>query len=82
MLFRSLATLLVKMGNNENVRARKAMFKDKAGENRIKDAKEFFSYLEDEIKSPEKEDRYYGAVDCFLLEAEELVKEFMEEMEV
>jgi integrase len=76
----SLVTRLSKMTEKENAKARRDMFKDKAGKARIQALRDFLNYLEDGIQSPEKEDRFYGAVDSLLGEVETLVREFKEQM--
>ena len=60
----------------ENVQARYALFENESGIARMEQIRDMLSWLEEEIRNPEKEDAFYGRVDTLLNQMEELIDEF------
>lgn len=72
----NVEVVLKKMTPEENERSRYILYKDGAGEKRIKAIMDTLTFIEDELDNPTNNDAFYGRVDCLLTELEDLVDNF------
>lgn len=68
--------VLKKLTSEENERSREKLLKDGAGKVRLAYIRKLLDVIEEQMENPGNNDAYYGRVDCFLDQAEELVKAF------
>ncbi len=67
---------LKKMTPEENERSRYILYKDGEGKKRIEALVSMLNEISAEIDNPSNDDSYFGKVDCFLTEMEELAEDF------
>ena len=68
--------VLKKMTPEENERSREMIFHDNAGKKRIKNITDMLNSLSAKLDDPGNNDAFYGKLDCFLTEMEELIKSY------
>ncbi len=71
--------VLKKMTAEENERSRELLLDDSQGDKRIDAVIAMLNGLKGELKNPGNKDAFYGRVDCFLEQVEELVNNYKEE---
>ena len=69
-------TIASRMTPEENMRSRRKLFQDAAGVGRMEAVKDLMNLLEEEMDNPMNNDAFYGKADCFLLEIEELIRNY------
>ena len=67
---------LKKMTSEENERSRFLLLTDEGGKKRIDSIVQCLTDLEKELNNPGNNDAFYGKADCFLLEIEELIRNY------
>ncbi len=67
---------LKKMTAEENERSRYVLLTEDGGSKRIKDIIKVFEGIEKELNNPGNNDAFYGKVDCFLVEVEEMIRNY------
>ena len=67
---------LKKMTAQENERSRFVLLTDDKGKERIRDIVSVLEGISDELSNPGNNDAFYGKVDCFLVEIEEMVRNY------
>ena len=67
---------LKKMTAQENERSRFVLLTDDKGKERIRDIINVLEGISDELSNPGNNDAFYGKVDCFLVEIEEMVRNY------
>ena len=68
---------LKKMTAEENERSRYMLLKDDDGHRRIGDIIAVLREVDKELSNPGNNDAFYGKTDCFILEMEELVRNYL-----
>ena len=68
--------VLRKLTSEENERSRDRLLRNGAGKLRIAYIRNLLDVIDEQMENPGNNDSYYGRVDCFLDQAEELVKAF------
>lgn len=71
--------VLKKMTPEENERSREMIFKDGAGKKRIQAIIDMLQGISDNLDNPGNNDSFYGKLDCFLNELEELIRSYNKE---
>lgn len=69
-------TIAQTMTPEENVRARRALFENGTGINRMERVKDTMNLLEDEMGNPSNDDAFYGRVEALLHSIEDLISDF------
>ena len=67
---------LKKMTAEENERSRSVLLTDNGGIRRIEEIIKVFETIGDELNNPGNNDAFYGKVDCFLVEIEEMIRNY------
>ena len=67
---------LKKMTAEENERSRYVLLTDDGGKKRIEEIKKVLTGIEKELNNPGNNDAFYGKVDCFLVEVEEMIRNY------
>ena len=74
----NVEVVLKKMTAEENERSRSVLLKDNEGVKRIERIRAVLDEMESGLGNPGNNDAFYGRVDCFLSEIEELVRNYEE----
>ncbi len=69
-------TIATSMTPEENVRARRGLFEEGSGINRMERIKDSMNLLEDEMGNPGNDDAFYGRVEILLRGIEDLISDF------
>ena len=72
----NVEVVLKKLTAEENERSRFVLLNDNAGVERFRRIRETLEEIEKELGNPGNNDAFYGRVDCFLNELEELVRNY------
>ena len=67
---------LKKMTAEENERSRQVLLTDDGGKKRLEAIIRVFEEIEKELSNPGNNDAFYGKVDCFLVEIEEMIRNY------
>lgn len=70
--------VLKKLTAEENERSRYVLLNEDGGVKRIGKIREMLDQVEKELGNPGNNDAFYGRVDCFLNELEELIRNYEE----
>ena len=70
--------MLKKLTAEENERSRYVLLNEDGGMKRIGRIRETLDQVEKELENPGNNDAFYGRVDCFLNELEELIRNYEE----
>lgn len=74
----NVEVVLKKLTAEENERSRYVLLNDNSGVNRIRKIRDTLDQVEKELGNPGNNDAFYGRVDCFLNELEELTRNYEE----
>ena len=74
----NVEVVLKKLTAEENERSRYVLLNDDGGVKRIKKIRDTLDQVEKELGNPGNNDAFYGRVDCFLNELEELIRNYEE----
>ena len=68
--------VLKKMTPDENERSRYDLLHDDEGKKRIAKIRKVLDSLAEELENPGNNDAFYGKVDCFLVQMEEMIEAY------
>ena len=74
----NVEVVLKKLTAEENERSRYVLLNEDGGMKRIGRIRETLDQVEKELENPGNNDAFYGRVDCFLNELEELIRNYEE----